>query len=167
MTTLSPSLPSDFLLSPAANLITTRLDFAATPLKEYTDLYAVVIDNVLTPIECAAFIAAAESTTKGEWERALVNVGGGRQESIPYIRSCSRIIWDQAEVVERIWKRVEEVPEVKEILKLEGVPKVFGNGPAHREEVWGFTRPNERMRVLKYVGVEYFKVCLVEGRERS
>jgi hypothetical protein len=163
MATFPSTLPSDFLLNPSPNLQTTRLDFSQTPLTEYSGLYAVVIDNVLTPAECAALISAAETTTNGAWERALVNVGGGRQERIDDIRSCSRIIWDQAEVVERIWKRVEDVPEVKDILRLRNCPKVVGNGPEMRGEVWRFTRPNERMRLLKYVGGEYFKVSARRG----
>ncbi|SMR41550.1 unnamed protein product [Zymoseptoria tritici ST99CH_1E4] len=173
MSTLPRSLPTGFLLHQSPNLQTTRIDFAQTPLTEYAGLYAVVIDNVLTPTECATLIAGAEASSNGQWERALVNVGGGRQERIDYIRSCSRIIWDQAEVAERIWKRVEDVPEVKEIMRLEDCPKMFGNGPVKRGEVWRFSRPNERMRVLKYVGGEYFKrhtdgsYATPDGSERS
>ena len=46
---------------------------------------------------------------------------------------------------------------MQEILRLEKVPRIFGNGPAKRDEVWRLTRPNERMRFLKYEGGEYFR----------
>ena len=87
----------------------------------------------------------------------MVNIGGGRQALYTDVRSCGRIIWDSPDMCSRVWKRIEEVPEVQQILRLQAVPKVFGNGPAKRGEVWRFTRPNERMRFLKYVGGEYFR----------
>lgn len=64
---------------------------------------------------------------------------------------------------------------MQEITKLKGCAKIFGNGPAKRNEMWRFSRPNasntavsrvdgqlltiaqERMRFLKYVGGEYFR----------
>ena len=68
----------------------------------------------------------------------------------PETRNCGRIIWDSREVVAKIWERIAHIPEVQEIVRLEKVPGIFGNGPAKRDEVWRFTRPNERMRFLKY-----------------
>ena len=88
-------------------------------------------------------------------------------------RNCGRIIWDSQDVVDRVWKRIEHLPEVQEIVRLEDVPKVFGNGPQKRGEVWKFSRPNERMRFLKYVGGEYFRphcdgsYATPDGKERS
>ncbi|PPJ51637.1 hypothetical protein CBER1_08817 [Cercospora berteroae] len=151
------SLPDDFLSSPAPDIIVDRIDFAKSTLPCYADLYAVVLDNVLSPEECKRFISAAEGTTNGEWERAMINIGGGRQELHTDARNCGRIIWDSREIVAKIWKRIEHLPEVREIVRLENVPTIFGNGPAKRGEIWTLTRPNERMRFLKYVGGEYFR----------
>ena len=120
-------------------------------------MYAVILDNVLSPDECQQLIQAAEATTQGKWERAMINVGGGRQELREDSRNCGRIIWDSHAVVAAVWKRIEHLPDVQEIVRLEGVPDIFGNGPLKRGEVWQFSRPNERMRFLKYVGGEYFR----------
>ena len=66
-----------------------------------------------------------------------------------------RIIWDDRDIVERIWNRVkDEVPELKTLV---GVPKITGNGPAKRKEVWCFERLNERMRFLRYGEGQYFR----------
>jgi len=70
-------------------------------------------------------------------------------------RKCGRIIYDEQEVVSRIWNRVKNlVPELHEVKNL---PKVTGSGPTRRREIWKYTRLNERMRFLKYTAGEYFK----------
>ena len=153
-------LPKDFLREPASDIITSRVDFEQVNLPEYEGLYAVLLDDVLTPSECQTLLHAAEgsaTTTGNGWERALVNVGGGAQMMIEDQRNCGRIIWDSCEVVAKVWQRIADVPEVQEIVRLHNVPKIFGNGPTKRNEVWKFTRPNERMRFLKYEGGEYFR----------
>jgi hypothetical protein len=151
-------LPPDFLGAPSPNIVGTRIDFSETQLPEYAGLYAAILDNVLTYDECRTLLRAAEATApeKG-WERAMVNIGGGRQAMHEDIRNCGRIIWDTKDVAARLWERIEHVPEVQEIVRLEHQPKVTGIGPSKRNEVWLATRPNERMRFLKYVGGEYFR----------
>ena len=72
-------------------------------------------------------------------------------------RNCGRIIWDSRELVDKVWNRIAHLPDVQEIVRLQNVPKIVGNGPIKRGEVWKFTRLNERMRFLKYVGGEYFR----------
>ena len=139
------------------NITTHPIDFAQTTLPKYAGLYAVIFDNVLTPSECRTLIAFAEATTNLGWERAMVNIGGGKQALYTDVRSCGRIIWDSPDVCSRVWKRIEKLPEVQQILRLQAVPKIFGYGPVKRGETWRFTRPNERMRFLKYVGGEYFR----------
>jgi hypothetical protein len=157
-TTTSHPLPEDFLTTPSPNITSTKIDFTKTPLPKYKDCYAVILENVLTPEECATLIRGAEATAPERgWERAMVNIGGGHQRLMTDQRNCGRIIWDSPEVVDKVWKRIAHLAEVQEIVRLENAPKVFGNGPAKRQEVWKFTRPNERMRFLKYVGGEYFK----------
>jgi hypothetical protein len=147
---------SSLLAGPAPENITKNIiDFSKTPLPEFTGSYAVVLDNVFTAQECNALLAAAEAHGKGEWERAMVNIGGGRQAMFTDIRNCGRIIWDSRELAARIWARCE--PHVPEIMRLENMPHVTGRGPVMKKEVWEATRLNERMRFLKYVGGEYFK----------
>lgn len=135
----------------------SRIDFASRGLPEYDGLYAVLIDDVFTRAECAELVKSAEETACDGWERAMINIGGGHQALYSDTRNCGRIIWDSQEVVDAVWDRISHLPEIQEILRLESVPQVVGYGPTKRGEVWNFTRPNERMRFLKYVGGEYFR----------
>jgi len=155
--TASSLLTEDFLTKPAPNITVNRIDFSQTDLPKYTGLYAVILDNVLIPTECKTLIEAAEATTTSGWERAMINTGGGRQRLMTDERNCGRIIWDSPEIVGKVWKRIQHIPEVQEITRLEDMQSITGYGPAKRGEVWKFTRPNERMRFLKYVGGEYFR----------
>ncbi|KAL5117270.1 hypothetical protein ACEQ8H_004829 [Pleosporales sp. CAS-2024a] len=104
---------------------------------------------------CNQLLAAAEATTGGVWERAMVNIGSGMQAMIEDKRKCGRIIWDNKELMARLWARIEgEVPEIHRLYRQ---AYITGNGPAKRGETWMVTRLNERGRFLKYVGGEYFK----------
>lgn len=151
-------LPADFLVGPAQGIDPPkmiRLDFAKTELREYDRMYATIIDNVLSKPECIELVRLAEAQSDSMWERALINIGGGRQAMYEETRKCGRIIWDGQEVVDRLWERVKGL--VPELEKMVGRPEVTGEGPSKRREAWRFTRLNERMRFLKYVEGEYFK----------
>lgn len=149
------TLPENFLSGPAPNPKLRFIDFEKEGIPENEGLYAVVIDGILSPEECEQFTAAVEAHASGKWERALIDVGGGRQAMYEDTRKCGRIIWDSPEVVEKVWARVE--PFVPEIRTLKNVPNVVGGGPTKRREIWALTRCNERMRILKYEAGEYFK----------
>ncbi|KAK1072228.1 hypothetical protein LTR12_005827 [Friedmanniomyces endolithicus] len=153
----TPIPPENFLSEPAGNITVHRIDFRETDLPQYHGLYAVLLDNVLSIEECATLIKVAEASTTKGWERAMINVGGRRQVLMEDERCCGRIIYDSPDIAGKVWKRIEHLPEVQEIIRLEAVPKIFGNGPGKRGEVWRFSRPNERLRFLKYVGGEYFR----------
>ena len=148
-------LPKGFLEGPATNLIRSDVDFVRGGLPEHKNAWAVVLDGVMTEQECDQLVAAAEATTNGKWERALVNIGGGMQAMYEDTRKCGRIIWDNREIMEKLWARIEA--SVPEIQRLQNWAGVTGNGPAKRKETWKMTRLNERQRFLKYVGGEYFK----------
>lgn len=85
----------------------------------------------------------------------MINVGGGRQKLITDSRDCGRIIWDDRDVVAKIWNRVKDC--VPDIWFLKGMPHVTGYGPVKRGEILAMTRLNERMRVLKYTKGQYFR----------
>ncbi|KAK4555947.1 hypothetical protein LTR86_007167 [Recurvomyces mirabilis] len=153
----SKTIPPGFLVQPASNIIVERINFEDTVLPRYQGLYAVILDNVLTASECKALLEAAEASNNGVWERAMVNIGGGKQRLMEDERCCGRIIYDDQNLATAVWKRIEHLSDVQEIVRLENVPKIFGNGPAKRGELWTVSRPNERMRFLKYVGGEYFR----------
>jgi hypothetical protein len=145
-------LPDDFLSGPAPNPTAARIDFANTTLPEYVGLYAVILDGILTGDECRALVSAAEAQTDGTWERAMVNIGSGKQALYEDTRKSGRIIWDDQDVVQKIWSRCEGLlPELHELHN-------WYNVTGQRLGVkWVLTRLNERMRFLKYTSGEYFK----------
>lgn len=147
------TLPKDFLAGPPPALQKRKVNFRKAGLPEYDGMYAVVLDGVMTEEECGQLVAAAEATTNGEWERALINIGWGVQALSEETRKCGRIIWDNRELMAKVWARVEgAVPEVH---RIKDWPAVTGDGS--RKITWAATRLNERARFLKYVGGEYFK----------
>lgn len=152
------SLPADFLSSPGPEkVVGTVVNFKEVGLPEYDGLYAVVIDNCLTKEECNDIVRAAEATTKGKlWEQALVNVGNGEQKLMTDVRDCGRIIWDDKDLVAKIWSRVKDcvLPDIEYV---KNKPKVTGFGPMKRGQVLQMTRPNERMRFLRYEPGQYFR----------
>lgn len=148
-------LPPDFLTTPAPAPTSHKVYFPTVNLPEYANLYAIVLDDVLTATECAELVRAAESHADGNWTLALVNIGGGQQALITDVRNCGRIIWDEQSVVDKIWERVRLlVPETHFVA---GAPLIMGNGPVKRQETWQMKRLNERMRFLKYGAGEYFQ----------
>ncbi|MCJ1399318.1 hypothetical protein MMC11_002520 [Xylographa trunciseda] len=147
-------LPADFLSIPATQVQVEKVDFRLTQLPEYAGYYTVVLDNVLTATECNQLIHAAEATAKAGWEPAMINVGGGRQELALDTRNCGRIIWDNSEIIGKIWDRVKD--HVPELQSLPDSPIILGRNPFNRHETWHMTRLNERMRFLKYGSGQYF-----------
>lgn len=156
------SLPPDFLLTPTSGATVTRIDFTNTPLPEYADLQAFVIDNALTSSECTTLLSAAELS--GTWQRAMIQVGNGRQRQEDDQRKCGRLIWDSSDVAQRIWNRIKSF--VPEIAKLDRQAEITGGSAVMRGEVWEASRLNERMRFLRYEGGEYFRGLLISTLQR-
>ena len=152
----SPTAELLRLLSrPGPPITVQKVDFRNTDLPGNADLYAVILDNVLTAEECQQLVAAAEASTNGVWEQAMVNIGNYQQELRTDVRDCGRIIWDDKEVAGVILERVKRfVPEIK---SLTDMPLITGNGPVKRKETWHLSRPNERLRLLKYGPGQYFR----------
>lgn len=156
------SLPADFLSSrrpagPEKEAVVSKVKFKEVGLPEYDGLYAVVIDNCLSKEECKEIVQAAEATTKGKlWEQALVNVGNGKQSLMTDIRDCGRIIWDDGDLVAKIWSRVKDfvLPDIEYV---KNKPQVTGWGPMKRGHVLQMSRLNERMRFLRYGPGQYFR----------
>ena len=147
----------NFLQCPpqGSQITKTDVDWNAAKLPKYDGLYVTVLDNCFTEAECKTLVSLAEVQTNGVWEQAMINVGGGQQMLITDARDCGRIIWDDREIVQRIWNRVKD--HVPEILDLRDQAKVTGIGPVKRKEVWRMERLNERMRFLKYGKGQYFR----------
>ena len=149
------SFPSTFLTGKPPTPTKTIIDFSKSPLPEYTGDYAVIVDNALTKSECIQLIQAAEARTEGKWEQAMINTGGNTQKLVTDVRDCGRIIWDDHEIVEKIWQRVKHL--VPEIHTISQQPQVTGLGPVRRKETLKMTRLNERMRFLRYEKGNYFR----------
>lgn len=133
-----------------------RIDFAKAGIPEYGGRFAVLIHDLLSPAECEALLDAAEQTSAGEWEGAMVNVGMGQQKMMTDIRLCGRIIWDTPEVVDALLKRIKpHLPP--DIVTLKDAPGITGAGPVKRKETYRITRLNERLRFLKYTSGMYFR----------
>lgn len=89
------------------------------------------------------------------WRPALVHMGGGWEIRDKQYRNGDRIIWDQEEIVSRLWARLAQVRGLKIVLA-----KVTPNSralPAPKPTTrnllgvrWDFLRINKRMRFLKY-----------------
>ncbi|KAK4219553.1 hypothetical protein QBC37DRAFT_272332 [Rhypophila decipiens] len=169
-------IPSDFLTVDPPDLqplTLTPIDWSKTAIPEREGYYAVVLDNVLSPSECTALLNLAEQSvpehhktpsddgqTLSSWGPALVNMGGGFEILIPHYRNSDRIIWDQQEVVDRIWERCLRAPGLRERLAvIENEPRLTGTERNFRlaDARWEFRKVNKRMRFLKYGGGQFFK----------
>ncbi|KAG8832053.1 hypothetical protein FRC17_002116 [Serendipita sp. 399] len=186
----------DFLLATphdAKPILTYPIVFKDSLLPEYDGYYAVVLDNVLSPSECAQLIKYAEMSSgmtdaqevngdaisderkKKGWIPALVNLGDGKEARLTYYRDSDRIIWDNQELVDRLWDRClnggdENVIRDK-LQTLANDPLVQGNWEFKRGHRWRMKRLNERMRFLKYGKGQFFKEhcdgAYATGREKS
>ncbi|KAI8633557.1 oxidoreductase domain-containing protein [Xylariaceae sp. FL1651] len=158
------AIPDDFLkVDPADGepVTLTPIDFTNSVLPEYKGCYAVVLDHVLSPSECARLLQLAELSVVEEdkeggssWKPALVNIGGGYEVEIPHYRKSERIIWDNQEIVDRLWARLAAVPGIQE--KLATVPGLAVGTSVHHVK-HEFYMVNKRMRFLKYTPGQFFK----------
>lgn len=125
------ALPPDFLSPAGAGPVTiTPVDWAGTELPGNEGRFAVVLDGVLSPGECAELGRLAESSVDvarmdnsnnepraaaaatppaagggDPWIPAMVNAGGGLEVLDSRYRNSDRIVWDSQEVVDRLWAR--------------------------------------------------------------
>lgn len=171
-------VPSSFLTTPPEAPVTFRhISFADSPVPEYAGCFAVLLDNVLAPWECAKLLQLAEASVPGaeeggaSWRPALVNMGDGYEAAVTDYRNSDRIIWDSQTVVDRVWQRClqarggEGEEDMGEMLSKtpEGRKERKGKNKNWGGE-WKFERLNERMRFLKYTKSQFFKrKSLIQG----
>ena len=160
-------IPPSFLKDSADDcqaITSSRIGFDKTPLPEYSGYYAIVLENVLSPSECNTLLKLVEESAIPDgqvrkWRPAMVNMGGNYEMMATDYRSSDRIIWDSQEVVDRIWDRCLLAEGLKDDLaRIESNPLVQGERAAQRGARWRFTRPNERMRFLKYGEGQHFNI---------
>ncbi|CAE6416461.1 hypothetical protein ACGC1H_002256 [Rhizoctonia solani] len=134
-------------------VVAHRLDFVKLGLPEYEHKFAVVIDNLFTPEECARYVAKVES--EKEWEQAAVNIAANAQIVDTSYRNSSRILYDNEELAREIFEKLK--PHLKEIEHMNESPlhrnphKEPKNPPAQ------WVTLNERLRFLKYGPGQFFR----------
>ncbi|CCD42513.1 hypothetical protein BofuT4_P075960.1 [Botrytis cinerea T4] len=194
------------LENPEESITVERIEFEKTVLGEYRGAYAVVLDGVLSREECRELVKLAEMSKGGHgnlvgggdadgdghedknenelkgpenngWTPAMVNAGVGYEFLSTEYRNSDRIIWDEKEVVSRLWKRVLQGKGIKEDIgvlegkKWEGLASLG----LRSGERWVGTEQgiNERMRFLRYGAGQYFREHVdgaygnPDGSERS
>ncbi|KAF7976130.1 hypothetical protein HWV62_7421 [Athelia sp. TMB] len=156
------AIPDDFLIcapSDAAPITAHRIDFAESPLPEYQAYYATILENVLSPSECAQLLRLAEaSSPTGGWSPAMLNVGAGYEVLAADVRFHDRIIWDNAEIVKRIWDRCLTAEGIAEELNtIVDKPWILGAKAVENGIKWRMTKVNERMRFLRYGPGNFFR----------
>lgn len=162
-TSVAVDIPGEFLKTPPEAPITFQhVSFAKSEVPEYDDCFAVVIDNVLSPAECAQLLNLAEQSVpvnEGEevspWRPALVNMGVGWEIPITDYRNSDRIIWDNQVIVDRLWERCLQAQG-----EGDSIEKLLSKTPNDMDDSdgkWNFERLNNRMRFLKYTKGQFFK----------
>ncbi|UNI21219.1 hypothetical protein JDV02_007230 [Purpureocillium takamizusanense] len=174
-------IPDDFLTSssssppPAAAAVSSHpIDFAASPLPELAGRIAIILRDVLSPAECARLISLAEASvplrddtdndnsggdgdgvkaSSAAWRPALVNLGNGLEAPAPNYRVSDRIVWDQQDLADRIWRRCLQADD--------GLRRTLARVPAGWRDdgkgEWRLKGINRRMRFLRYGPGQYFK----------
>lgn len=106
-----------------------------TPPHPFTKQFCVSLDNVISPEKCEALITRTELAG---YEKAKINIGGGKQEVDEDYRNNDRCIIDDTELANDIFQRIQHV-----------IP------PVYKEKK--LCCLNERLRFLRYDHGHYFK----------
>ncbi|CAH0038008.1 unnamed protein product [Clonostachys solani] len=154
-------IPDKFLEGPSPKPVVLKpVPFASSPVPEYKKCFAVTIDNVLSPEECAQLKQLAEQSAlpaaegdpdQSVWRPATVSLAPGLEASAPGYRESDRIVWDSQEITDRLWARCCQAEGLKDQLAV--MSHRSGQNPGR----WEFSRINKRMRFLKYSPGQYFR----------
>lgn len=135
-------------------------------MPQYKGALAFILDGVLSQEECDTLIKLAEQSTgidpekDNPWQPAMINGGIGYEFLDKTYRNSDRIIWDNPDLVSRLWQRC---------LQAEGIQEKIGelSDETHKQVLTGYTENtkwvvtkqgwNERMRFLKYSPGQFFK----------
>ncbi|KAH7338330.1 hypothetical protein B0J17DRAFT_572331, partial [Rhizoctonia solani] len=114
--------------------------------------FAIVIDNLFTPEDCARYIAKVESEKK--WEQAGVGASVEARMVDASYRNSSRILFDSEELAGEIFEKLGSY--LKDI-------KYMDSSPLHQDSRRQPTDPparlvglNKRLRFLKYGPGQFF-----------
>ena len=150
-------LESRILEGPAPATASARIiDFAKTEVDEYAGYFAMVIDDILTPEECAHLLSLVQPADDAPWPPATVTAYNGSQMLVPDSRHCGRIIFNSATVAARLLDRIRpHIPP--DVAVLDNVPDITGQMPVIRKEKWEVSRLNEALKFLRYEAGDYFR----------
>ncbi|KAI5840746.1 hypothetical protein DFP73DRAFT_482015 [Morchella snyderi] len=152
----------------------TLLDFTTTPLSKHyghPNHYALIIDDLFTPSECAALTALAESHSS-DWQPAAIKKGAGRNEVETDVRDCARILLDHPETAETLYQRIHPFLAPMWVIGATPATGVVA-GTWRRGRTWRMRGVNERLRFLRYGAGQFFQAhcdaayVRAEGKERS
>ncbi|KAJ6504720.1 hypothetical protein C8R47DRAFT_1103362 [Mycena vitilis] len=140
--------------------IVQPIDFAATSLTHYSGFYATVIDDFLTPAECAELRELASST--GEWQPAGLMTNGTTQTVHSNFRNSDRVLRVDADTANMIYERLRPlVPELHLITPDSEWASIVGKpakaGARTQRPSWKMVRVNPRLSFLRYGPGHYFK----------
>ncbi|KAG8878600.1 hypothetical protein FRB97_002382 [Tulasnella sp. 331] len=141
-----PEPPSASSPDEPAPIVSHKLDFPALGFPEYKHKYALVIDNLFTPADCAKLLNAAESAK--EWEVAQINgIGGFGYTDISY-RNSQRILYDDFELSAWILEKLR--PYVGDIESVDSERyHIFSINRARRDPKTKVPEPVKLSRVYK------------------
>jgi hypothetical protein len=158
MASIPVRIPNGFLPpQPPPTVHAHQINFETSnpALPKYKNHFAAVIDDFLTESECQELITLAESSTPNGWERAMVNIGGGKQILATDARNCARIMWDTQDVAQRLLARL--TPFLREFDIESFTDRTSVTGLIGRGRSYLLAALNERLRFLRYEGGEYFR----------
>lgn len=161
MATENPTavVESQILSGPAPPSANARLiDFKKTNLGLYEDFFAMVIDDLFTPDECAALLSVvqpAAAAADQPWPPATVTAYNGTQFVDLASRDCGRIIHESKTLADGLLARIlPHIPPA--VASLTNAPDITGQAAVVNKETWKISRLDSALRFLKYEPGQYF-----------
>jgi len=138
---------------------TQRIDFDSFGLPEYSDKIALVIDNLFNKDDCRKIFSATGGSfddLSGAWSTAQVDPGGGQQYFDTSYRNSGRIMVDDHELADWIFKKL--MPHLQDIQALSCAKGCFrATANAGNATHANLVQLNGRLRFLKYQAGSFFK----------
>jgi hypothetical protein len=168
----SPPPPSYIVPEPPldpSEIAAHKIDFVSLGIPEYKDKTAIVIDHVFSPADCQKLYAltggsmladqeseAGEEAFSGNWEIAQISSYGDKQVTDTSYRNNGRMLVDTPEMAEWILQKV--LSYLHEIQLLKTPTRHFVPMGLESRARARLVSLNERLRFLKYVPGNFFKV---------